>query len=401
MEIEPPPLGAAIERYRQQAQDLAEAYRAGDATARDLVRNECPELDGSAVALADAQEVVARRYAFDSWETLAAWADAVGRAESRVARFESAAEAIVSGDAATLTRLLREDAELVHERSMRSHRATLLIYVGANGVEGYRQKTPPNAVQIAEILLDAGSEIAAVGTMYRGTTTLGLVATSVHPVITGVQEELMQLLLDRGASTEGAVAPDYTDGLVVNACLANGRPSAALFLAQRGATLNLEGAAGVGRLDSVKSYFDEDGNLKASATDEHLKSAFKWACGYGRTNVVEFLLTKGIDVSERHRGETRLHVAALGGHLDVVDMLLQRGAPIDAKDETYKSTPLGWALWGWSHPAPDWKDARHYEVVRRLVAAGSKIEPAWLDDENLRSDPRMLAALTTTASEAT
>ena len=29
------------------------------------------------------------------------------------------------------------------------HRATLLHYVGANGVEAYRQKTPPNATEIA------------------------------------------------------------------------------------------------------------------------------------------------------------------------------------------------------------------------------------------------------------
>jgi len=40
---------------------------------------------------------------------------------------------------------------------MRRHHATLLHYVGANGIESFRQKTPANAVDIARLLLDAGA----------------------------------------------------------------------------------------------------------------------------------------------------------------------------------------------------------------------------------------------------
>ena len=36
-------------------------------------------------------------------------------------------------------------------KSAAAHRATLLHYIGANGVEGYRQKTPKNAVKVAEL----------------------------------------------------------------------------------------------------------------------------------------------------------------------------------------------------------------------------------------------------------
>ena len=64
--------------------------------------------------------------------------------------FEEAADAIVSGDIDTLTRLLDENPELIHERSTRDHRCTPLHYVGANGFESYRQKSPKNAVEIAE-----------------------------------------------------------------------------------------------------------------------------------------------------------------------------------------------------------------------------------------------------------
>ena len=76
-------------------------------------------------------------------------------------------EAVITGDAATLDSLLREP--LVLARSTRVthfdlpvHRATLLHYVAANGVEGYRQKTPNNAVEVATMLLKAGAEVWAV-----------------------------------------------------------------------------------------------------------------------------------------------------------------------------------------------------------------------------------------------
>ena len=60
-----------------------------------------------------------------------------------------------------LKKLLREDPELIRARSTREHRATLLHYVSANGVESYRQKTPKNIVRITKLLLDAGAEAKA------------------------------------------------------------------------------------------------------------------------------------------------------------------------------------------------------------------------------------------------
>jgi len=365
-DVRPLSLAAAIDQYQRQAAD---------------------HFGGSEAELA-------QWYDFDSWDTLTEWVVEVTRPGSAVWQFERAVEAIIDGDAGKLSLLMNANPELVRQRSMREHQATLLIYVGANGVEGYRQRTPKNIVHVARLLLDAGAELEYVGRMYRGTTTLGLVATSVHPVITGVQEELMQFLLDRGASMERAVAPDYTDGFVVNACLANGRPNAAAFLAARGAPLNLEGAGGIGRLDVVKTYFNADGTLKGTATPAQFNSAFKWACSYGQKDVVEYLLPKGINLAEQHRGETPLHMAAYGGRVEIGRLLLAQGAPVDVRDESYRSPPLGWALYGWSHPPEDPGGARHRETVELLIAAGSPVEADWLKDEQVRADPVILAALT-------
>lgn len=349
--------------------------------------------------LADAQFFVARGHGFASWPKFSKHLAGLARGNSPVSKFEAAVDAIVGGDQATLERLLREDPELVLARSMREHRSTLLHYVSANGVEDFRQKTPKNIIEITKLLLDAGADVNAESDAYGGrSTTLGLTATSWHPEHAGVQLPLMDLLIAHGATID---APD--GGSEVNGCLHNGRGEAAEFFASRGARLDLEGAAGVGRLDVVRSFFYEDGSLKSPATQQQMRDGFAWACEFGRTSVVDFLLQRGmeLDVRVKHDGQTGLHWAAYGGHVDTVKLLLERGAPIDAKDKSYGGTSLGWALYAWGN-CPDRATCEpYYEVVALLVRAGAKLDPQWYEDDvdrrraadKMRSDQRMLAAL--------
>ena len=339
----------------------------------------------------DARTIIAREHDFESFEEFARHLEALNRKSSLVSQFESAVEAVISGDLATLEQLLRLNPELIQARSARRHHATLLHYVGANGVEGFRQKTPKNAVAVAAMLLEAGAEVDAVADMYGGSTTLGLVATSIHPWLAGVQGALMEFLLEHDADINQPEAAGNGQG-IVNGCLANGRLQAAELLAAHGAPLDLEGACGVGRLDLVESFFNEDGSLKANVTAEQMKSGFNWACEYGRTGVVDFLLQRGIEVGMKHRGETGLHWAAYAGHRDIVKMLLERRAPVDLKDERFGGTPLGWAIYGWQEGVLC-RGRGYHEVVGLLVSAGATVDRAWLTDEKVCADPEMLAAL--------
>src|SRR5947208_12159003 len=151
-------------------------------------------------ALTDAQFLIARSHGFLSWAALAMHVEQLSAKTSSVAQFEAAANAIVSGELETLKRLLRENPKLVLTRATRAHGAPLLHYTAANGVEGYRQKTPNNIAEIADQLLKSGAEVDAEADVYGGgCTTLGLAATSVHPEVAGVQEALLQVLLDHGA----------------------------------------------------------------------------------------------------------------------------------------------------------------------------------------------------------
>ncbi len=347
--------------------------------------------------LADAQFVIARAHGFKSWPRFSEHLESLARAASPISSFEAAADAIVAGDTETLARLLRENPELIRARSTREHRATLLHYVAANGVENYRQRTPKNAVKIAEILLEASAEVDADADVYGGgATTLGLVATSVHPFKAGVQNDLIDTLLKHGARLDSPDGAGNQHNLVTG-CLANGRGEAAEHLASRGAPLDLRGAAGIGRLDVVKTYFNEDGSLNAKATEAHMKNAFVWACGYGRTQVVDFLLDRGIEVDARFQshghGHTALHLAAYHAHDEIVRILTRRGASIDVTDETWGTTPLVWALHAWSED-PTAPIERYYDVVAMLVAAGATVKPEWLEWDRVRADPKMLRALT-------
>jgi hypothetical protein len=321
-------------------------------------------------SLADAQFVIARAHGFENWPAFAGQITAQTRRNSPESQFELAADAIVGGNAPALERLLRENPQLIRARSTREHRATLLHYVAANGVEGYRQKTPKNAVSIAEMLLNAGAEVDAEANVYGGgATTLVLAATSVHPERAGVQNALLETLLRHGAQINRAASAGNGQP-IVRACLANGRAQAAEFFAARGAQLKLEEAAGVGRLDVVRNFFHQDGSLKPNVTNQQLVTGFAWACGFSRNDIVTFLLDKGVALDAYDiDGQTGLHWAAMNGHLGTMQLLLARGVPLEVKN-VYGGTVLGQTLWSAAHDVdPD----AYIPIIETLLAAGADV----------------------------
>jgi hypothetical protein len=329
--------------------------------------------------LSDAQFFLARLHGFDSWPRFSHHVQTMADAHSLTIAFESAADAIVTGDIDTLRRLLDAHPDLVRTQSTREHRSTLLHYVAANGVEDFRQKTPPNIIALAELLLDRGADVNAESDAYRGhSTTLGLAATSIHPEKAGVQIPLLELLLARGANIEQRGQAGNGHGAVVG-CLANGQGAAARFLADRGATLDLEAAAGVGRVDALATFFDQHGTLQG-ATRDQLDSAFMYAAGYGREEATRFLIAHGANPNVQRHGETALHWTTFGPHVGTATQLLAAAASVTARDDRFNATPLDWAFYHWVHGYDAADRERGYALIERLIAAGAKPDLARFDE---------------------
>jgi ankyrin repeat protein len=344
------PFDAPLADYEREAATLLAALRAGDDAAAWCVKWEHPRFRGKDVAdvrraslgLDDARTVVARVYGCEDWPHLAAFARSVA-SDDRVAAFERAADAVVGGHAGALRALLAAQPSLARERSARRHRATLLHYVAANGVENVRQATPANAVEIATLLLDAGAEPDALADMYdQRCTTMSLLVSSSHPAAAGLQAELSELLLDRGAGLHG---PGTAWRSAVLTALTFGFIDTARTLAGRaGRVDDLAEAAGLGRDADVARLLPA-----ADAGTRH--AALALSAQHGHAPIVARLLEAGDDPDRfnplgLHAHATPLHHAAGAGHLDAVRVLVERGARLDIRDTIYHATPLGWATHG-------------------------------------------------------
>ena len=336
----------------------------------------------SACSLADAQLFIARLHDFVSWPRFSVHIEALARADSPDTEFEAAADAVVSGDAATLRSMLGANPALVRARSARDHAATLLHYIAANGHEGWRQKTPKNAVEVARLLLDAGAEPDALAHMYGGdATTMDMLVSSVHPHAAGVQVALVDVLVDYGAAVNGV----EDNGSPLMTAFRFHYPLAAEALGRRGARVdNVITAAALGMHDLVDAFVADGGELGPDVPlaqvrwprlprdpKVHLAYALTWAATWGRREVVELMLRKGVDPGGKDDDATALHFAVAHGHMDIAQLLLQYGASLEALN-SYGGTVLSGTLWYMNNAAVPGVD--YQAIIRELIALGARVD---------------------------
>jgi len=268
-------------------------------------------------------------------------------------KFHPAIAMIKSGNLEGLRALLHEDPSLATARSSRSH-PTLLQCLALETID------IPNKVEMAQCLIDAGAEI---------NDALGAAAC-----IDNV--EIAALLLDRGAAIEGTGSWSPLEE-----ALYWKNQGVIDLLLQRGASVhNLRIAAGLGRTDLIESFFRSDGSLSPEAgkidwpfgelqksnltgvikdelqakvagwsndSQDIINNAFVYACMHNHIDAARLLLQKGAQINAVPPGfdysGTGLHYAALNGHRAMVELLIERGANVIAKDTKVKSTPAGWA----------------------------------------------------------
>lgn len=114
--------------------------------------------------------------------------------------------------------------------------------------------------------------------------------------------------------------------------------------------------------EKIKIIADEPAGF--TTTDSNGKTSLHFAVINGHQEMAEMLISKGADVNAKDSdGNTPLHLAAAGGNPDMCKMLIERGAQINAKNLEGR-TPLDLAAAG-----------GHKQTAEFLISFGAAIKP--------------------------
>jgi len=180
------------------ATNLWEAYEQDHPATAIEISNYHPNFLGKAeteilnarLTAEDLQLVIALEYGFEDWNQVLHNAAIPFDLD-----FEKAVNAVIRGNLKLLSELLARKPSLCSQRSTFRHKAGLIHYVSANGIEIWRQMTPSNIVEVTKLLIDKGADPLMKAQLYGAQHTAGaLAATSDHPLKAGVQKQLVDLL---------------------------------------------------------------------------------------------------------------------------------------------------------------------------------------------------------------
>ena len=279
--------------------------------------------------------------------------------------FQQAVELIGSGDVVALDRLLTGHPELARER----HTAAgpwlrdkigdaldgffkdpyLLWFVSEDvPVHGH---LPENIPEVTRAILRSAQ--GAPGLQEQLDSALRLVCWSGVAQQCGVQIELIDTLLDAGASPDGGP----------NNALVNGHVAAAEHLVARGAKPTLASAVCLGRWDDAR-------RLSATASESEKQFTLVLAALNGKAEAVTWMLQAGAGINrpsaDLYSHGTPLHHAVCSGSLATVRVLVEAGADPTKRDTAWNGIPLGWAEYYLSERKDDDSQKRYGEIADYL-----------------------------------
>jgi ankyrin repeat protein len=114
------------------------------------------------------------------------------------------------------------------------------------------------------------------------------------------------------------------------------------------------GACARGDRAAAEDLLRAEPNVVSRLTDDD-HAAIVDAAEYRGVTAVSLMLDLGFRVDARRdtNGATALHIAANAGQADVVRLLIAAGTDIEARDSTFKGTPLSWATVGSGQTSTD------------------------------------------------
>jgi hypothetical protein len=287
--------------------------------------------------------------------------------------FRQAVAAIDTGDVATLERLLQQHPELVRERLtepghwVRSQIGPaldgffkdpyLLWFVTEDAVRTGHLSA--NVAAIARSIIETATRAGVDDLQHQLDSTFHFAVCSPIGRDDGRQIELLDALIDAGASTDGGP---------VQAFICHNE-NAARHLIARGARLTLPAALCLGLWDDVAK-------LAPRATAEDKQVALGLAALNGKAEALSRLLPLGVDLDAFTSGfyshATPLHHAVWSGSLATVKVLVEAGARLTTRDKAEDATPLGWADYATTLPADRTQGKQFWEIAVYLRERGAR-----------------------------
>jgi peptide-methionine (S)-S-oxide reductase len=289
------------------------------------------------------------------------------------ALFRQAVTAIDEGNVATLEQLLQQHPELVRERLTKPgdwvrtqigpaldgffKHPYLLWFVTEDAVR--TGQLSANVGAIAQTIIEAAKRARVTDLQQQLDSTFHFAVCSPVGRDDGRQLELLDVLIDAGASTDGGPGQAFI-------CH---NEAAAKHLIARGATLTLPAALCLSRWDDVA-------RLAPGASTEEKQVALGLAALNGKAEALSRLLPFGVDLDAFTSGfyshATPLHHAVWSGSLAAVKVLVEAGAVLTTRDKAEDATPLGWAEYATTLPIGATEGKQFREIAAYLRERGGR-----------------------------
>ena len=235
------------------------------------------------------------------------------------------------------------------------------------------QPSPLSMAEIGELQAKIGRAIELLPETEREVITLFYLSDRSQKEISAFLEIPISTIKNRLYSARNRLKPELMN--MVENYLDKQRPSQDdTFINKVAQTVK---ATCKGDKETIQTLLQQDNSLANIKSKEIQSTPLHLAAHRGYVEIVKLLIDAGADVNAKegnYSRSTTLHWAAKKGNLQVVKLLVENGAKLDVKDNWFNLTPLGWTIIVNCSEEEELRENCHPEVREYLLSQGAQLD---------------------------